>query len=264
MTDSDGSTTGAGARAPGGRRPERRRTGASRPGSVRVYEPSPAGGIGRPCLIWLHGGGFIGGDLDMPEADWTAREICARAGAVVVSVDYRLAVDGVHYPVPHDDAVAAIAWVRDCAGELGIDPGRILVGGASAGGNLAAGATSALRDRDDWAPAALVLAVPVAARGAPSPSPRLAARLAELPRVFHRDRARDRPLSENYLGGPLSSADGYAFPADAVLEDLCPTLVHQRRVRPSPRIGRSVHGGTGHGRRRRPASTWSEVCCTDS
>ena len=48
----------------------------------------------------------------MREADWTAREVCARAGAVVVSVDYRLAVDGVSYPVPHDDTVAAVAWVR--------------------------------------------------------------------------------------------------------------------------------------------------------
>ena len=56
----------------------------------------------------------------MREADWTAREVCVRAGAVVVSVDYRLAVDGVSYPVPHDDTVAAIClgarqrrWPRD-------------------------------------------------------------------------------------------------------------------------------------------------------
>ena len=123
------------------------------PVSVRVYEPSPAGGIGRPCLIWLHGGGFIGGDLDMREADWTAREICARAGAVVVSVDYRLAVDGVHYPVPHDDAVAAIAWVRDGAGELGIDPRSHprSVARARAATSPPVPTLSTLRDRDDWA-----------------------------------------------------------------------------------------------------------------
>ena len=64
---------------------------------------------------------FPGGDLDMREADWTAREVCARADAVVVSVDYRLAVDGVSYPVPHDDTVAAVRWVRDNAADLGID-----------------------------------------------------------------------------------------------------------------------------------------------
>src|SRR5690348_8182507 len=59
------------------------------PVPVRVYTPAEATGA---CLLWAHGGGFLGGDLDMHEADWTAREVCARAGAVVVSVDYRLAV----------------------------------------------------------------------------------------------------------------------------------------------------------------------------
>ena len=58
----------------------------------------------------------------MPEADWTAREICARTGGVVVSVDYRLAVGGVHHPVPLDDCVAATRWLRDHAAELGVDP----------------------------------------------------------------------------------------------------------------------------------------------
>ena len=78
------------------------------PVPVRMYTPPDAPSTGRPCLVWLHGGGFIGGDLDMREADWTAREVCARAGAVVASVDYRLAVGGVHYPVPHNDAVAVV------------------------------------------------------------------------------------------------------------------------------------------------------------
>jgi hypothetical protein len=60
-------------------------------------------------------GAFIGGDLDMPEADWVARELVSRAGIVVVSVDYRLCVNGVTYPVPHDDVVAAMRWVRQNA-----------------------------------------------------------------------------------------------------------------------------------------------------
>ena len=107
----------------------------------------------RPCLVWAHGGGFLGGDLDMREADWTAREVCVRAGAVVVSVDYRLAVDGVCYPVPHDDTVAAIAWVRDNAdGARASTPTASSVGGASAGANLTAGAVLKLRDRDGWLP----------------------------------------------------------------------------------------------------------------
>src|SRR5579871_523834 len=75
---------------------------------VRVYDPGSAGDRGepasetgggtRPCLVWMHGGGFIAGSLDMPEADWTARELALRAGAIVVSVDYRLCNNGVHFP----------------------------------------------------------------------------------------------------------------------------------------------------------------------
>ena len=86
------------------------------PVPVRVYDDEPPATAGtRPCLVWMHGGAFMAGNLDMPEADWTARELARRAGAVVVSVDYRLCNDGVHYPVPHDDVVAAVRWARDNA-----------------------------------------------------------------------------------------------------------------------------------------------------
>jgi len=195
------------------------------PVPVRIYTPTKYLPAAAPCLVWLHGGGFIGGDLDMREADWTAREVCAGAGAVVVSVDYRLAVGGVCYPVPHDDTVAAVTWVRDRAEDLGVDPARITIGGASAGGNLTAGAVVKLRDRDGWVPAALALVYPVLHARVPSPPPSLAAALAELPPVFHTPPGEERPLTENYLGGPLSSADGYAFAANATLDRLCPTLV---------------------------------------
>jgi acetyl esterase/lipase len=192
---------------------------------VRIYEPT-AGGGDRPCLIWAHGGGFLGGDLDMREADWTAREVCARAGAVVVSVDYRLAVDGVCYPVPHDDTVAAVTWVRDNAEALGIDGSRIAVGGASAGANLTAGAVLRIRDRDGWLPSALVFVYGVAHPVVPPASPALAAALAELPALLApRGGERDDFLTVNYLGGPISSADGYAMPALGLLEGLCPTVV---------------------------------------
>lgn len=195
------------------------------PVPVRIYRPAAQVAAQAPCLVWLHGGGFIGGDLDMREGDWTAREVCAAAGAVVISVDYRLAVGGVCYPVPHDDTVAAVAWVRDQADELGIDPARITIGGASAGGNLTAGAALKLRNRDGWVPAALVLVYPALHARVPPPSLSLAAALAELPPPFRRPPDEGHPLSENYLGGPLSSADGYAFPANAVLDGLTPTLV---------------------------------------
>ena len=104
-----------------------RETAAPGPhGPVPVRDLLPRRRRVRPArVVWLHGGAFRMGDLDMPEADWAARQVCERAGAVVVSVDYRLAVGGVTYPVPHDDVVAAVRWVRDSAADLGIDPERI-------------------------------------------------------------------------------------------------------------------------------------------
>lgn len=195
-------------------------------GSVPVRVYSPVGdATDRPGLVWVHGGAFVGGDLDMPEADWTARQVCERAGAVVVSVDYRLCLDGVHHPVPHDDVVAAFRWTRDNAGALGIDPARLSLGGASAGGNLAAGAALKLRDEDGQLPAALLPIYPVAHAVLPPASASLAAKMADVPAVLRFLPEDTDALNTNYLGGPLSRADGYAFPALAVLEGLCPTLV---------------------------------------
>jgi acetyl esterase/lipase len=194
------------------------------PVPVRTYTP-PSGGTGLPCLVWLHGGAFRMGDLDMPEADWTARQVCERAGAVVVSVDYRLCVGGVTFPVPHDDVVAAVRWVRERADTLGVDADRISLGGASAGGNLATGAALRLRDEDGWVPAALLLAYTTLHAVVPAPSAALAPLLAEIPRLL-RFLPEDRQgITENYLGGPSSRADGYAMPANAVLDGLCPVLL---------------------------------------
>jgi acetyl esterase len=194
------------------------------PVPVRVYTPT-AGGAELPCLVWLHGGAFRMGDLDMPEADWTAREICERAGAVVVSVDYRLCVGGVAYPVPHDDVVAAVRWVRDNAVPLGVDAERISLGGASAGGNLATGAALRLRDDDDWVPAGLVLAYTTFHAVVPSPSRTLAPLLEDIPTLLRFLPEVRRGITENYLGGPESRADGYAMPGNAVLEGLPPVLL---------------------------------------
>jgi acetyl esterase len=194
---------------------------------VRVYDDAgDAGPAGqRPALVWMHGGAFIGGNLDMPEADWTARELARRAGAVVVSVDYRLCVDGTHYPVPHDDVTAAVRWVRDNASTLGADPGRVCVGGASAGANLAAGAALKLRDADGQPPAQLIFAYGVAHTVIPPLSADHAALMREVPAMLQFPPEATGFLNVNYLGGPLSTADGYAFPAQADLRGLCPVLV---------------------------------------
>ncbi|MFI9172440.1 alpha/beta hydrolase [Streptomyces lincolnensis] len=194
------------------------------PIAVRVYRPPSAPQRPRPGLVWVHGGGWVFGDLDMHEADWTAREVCARGDAVVVSVDYRLAVDGVTYPVPHDDVVAAVRWVRDNAAVLGTDPTRITVGGASAGANLATGAVLRLRDDDNWLPAAQALAYSLMHSVLPPLSPPLAEAFAQLPRMVRILPGDVAEMTGNYLGG-TPDPHGYALPAGAVLDGLCPTLV---------------------------------------
>lgn len=193
------------------------------PVPVRLYLPDEPG-PDRPALVWMHGGAFRGGDLDMPEADRTARELCERAGAVVVSVDYRLCVGGVRYPVPHDDVVATYRWARDHATDLSIDGTRISIGGASAGGCLAIGAALKVRDEDGQPPAALLAVYPVAHAVIPAPSASLTASMAEVPAPLRFFPPLMQSINETYLGGPLSTADGYAFGAQAVLEGLCPTL----------------------------------------
>jgi acetyl esterase len=190
---------------------------------VRVYTPDT--GSDRPGLVWMHGGAFMMGDLDMPEADRTAREVAARAGAVVVSVDYRLAVGGVHYPVPLDDVVAVVRWVRDHPAELGLDPARIAVGGASAGGNLATGAVLRLRDEEGWQPAALVPVYGVFHPVLPEVPSHVDALMAEVPGLLRFTREQTAGITTNYLGGPPESADGYAMPALADLSGLCPTYL---------------------------------------
>jgi acetyl esterase len=110
---------------------------------VRIYRPRRAHG----AIVWLHGGGFVVGDVDT-EHLWAAR-IADGSGAVVISVGYRLAPEH-RFPAALDDAYAALAWTADHAVELGIDPERIAVGGHSAGAGLAAAV--ALRARDQHGP----------------------------------------------------------------------------------------------------------------
>lgn len=88
-----------------------------------------------PCLLYLHGGGWVIGDLD--SHDQPCRVLANAARCCVIAVDYRMAPEHV-YPAAVDDSAAALRFVAENAGRLRIDPGRIAVGGDSAGGNLAA------------------------------------------------------------------------------------------------------------------------------
>lgn len=109
---------------------------------VRIYRPTDEAGP-QPVLVWFHGGGWVLGSI--AGSDLTCRELAVRAGVVVVSVGYRLAPEH-PYPSGVDDCFAALVWVAAAAGELGVDPARVAVGGDSAGGNLAAVVALAARD----------------------------------------------------------------------------------------------------------------------
>lgn len=102
---------------------------------LRVYTPAGADVQAlRPAVLQYHGGGFVLGNLDTHES--VARYYCAHAGAVVISVDYRLAPEQ-RFPTQVEDSYAALKWVAGHTKELGVDPDRIAVAGDSAGGNLA-------------------------------------------------------------------------------------------------------------------------------
>ena len=116
-------------------------------GSLRLRIYIPLGDGPFPLMVFFHGSGFVVCSLDTH--DGMCRNLCAGAGCIVVSVDYRLAPES-KFPAAPDDCLAATRWAVANAAALGADPGRVLVAGDSAGGNLAA--VTALRIRDEGGP----------------------------------------------------------------------------------------------------------------
>lgn len=114
--------------------------GAAGPLRARLYRPDDSAAL--PLVIYFHGGGFVLCGLD--SHDNICRSLARRSGALVLSVDYRLAPEA-RFPAAADDAVAAVRWANAHAAQLGADPARIAVAGDSAGGNLAAVACQQLR-----------------------------------------------------------------------------------------------------------------------
>jgi acetyl esterase/lipase len=112
---------------------------------VRLYRPVEAGGP-LPTLLWIHGGGYVMGTPEMNDPQ--CAEFARALPALVASVDYRLAPEH-PYPVPLEDCYAALRWVQEQASELGVDRERIAIGGASAGGGLAAALALLARDRGE-------------------------------------------------------------------------------------------------------------------
>lgn len=184
---------------------------------IRVYTPN-SDSSGRPLLVWCHGGAWAAGDLEGPEGDATAREVVVRADAVVISVDYRLATHGVHFPTPLNDVVEAYRWARENAETFGADSDRITLAGASAGGNLAAGAALWIRDHGLPMPISLALAYPALHPELPAASAELQSKLDRLNKVAAAAPEILTPMIENYLGAPTGEASPYAMPG--VSEDL--------------------------------------------
>ncbi len=122
---------------------EDRTVGADPAVPVRIYRPYGA----RGAIVWLHGGGWVMGDVDTEHP--SAARLASASGATVISVGYRLAPEH-PFPAAFDDAYAVLTWASEHAAELGAEADRIAVGGHSAGGGLAAGL--ALRARDEQGP----------------------------------------------------------------------------------------------------------------
>ncbi len=112
---------------------------------VRVYRPDDQRGK-LPALYWIHGGGYVMGDID--QDDRLMMQLVKRIGCVAASVDYRLAPEH-PFPAPVEDCYAGLKWLFAHAAELQVEPSRIAIGGASGGGGLTAGLALLARDRGE-------------------------------------------------------------------------------------------------------------------
>jgi acetyl esterase/lipase len=186
--------------------------------ALRCYRPAGAEGA-LPAIYWIHGGGMVAGSV--AEDDVYCLRLAKSTGLVVVSVEYRLAPEH-PFPAALDDAYQGLLWTVDNAELLGIDPSRLAVGGASAGGGLAAG--TVLRARDEHGPQLKFqyLAYPMLDDRDQTPSN---AEFSGIP-SWNRER---NTLAWSWLLGPdhgTGRVSHYAAPARAAsLSGLPPTLI---------------------------------------
>ena len=174
--------------------------------TVRVYRPANATGT-LPGIYYIHGGGMILGNV--AGEDGNATMICDLVGAVVVSVEYRLAPENPH-PAPAEDCYAGLAWFAANAESLGVDPARLGIYGGSAGGGLTLAVALMARDRGGPALKFMMPIYPMIDDSNTSASSH------EITDIGIWDRAGNIEAWGWYLGG--KPADQYAAPARA--EDL--------------------------------------------
>jgi len=192
------------------------------PVRVRIYRP-PGDATARPAVVYVHGGGFIAGDLD--SEDLRCVRLAHDGGCVVVSVEYRLAPEH-RYPAALDDCYAALCWTSSSAPALGVDPARIGLVGASSGGNLAAGTALRARDRGEPAVAFQCLVYPTLDDRMETAS----VGFVDTPMIDGSDVAR---CWDYYLGPDRSDVSEYAAPGRAAdLAGLPPTYVMTAELDP--------------------------------
>ncbi|MBJ8338130.1 alpha/beta hydrolase [Antrihabitans sp. YC3-6] len=183
---------------------------------IRIYRPAAASDTPLPIVVFAHGGGFVFCDLD------THDDLCRRmtngVGAVVISVDYRLAPEH-PWPAAVTDVYAATAWAAVHATEVGGDATRVAVAGDSAGGNLAAVATTLARDRSGPNVCAQLLLYPVIAADFETESYRT------FETGFYNTRAAMCWYWDQYLPDLANRAHPTASPLRAELAGLPPAVV---------------------------------------
>jgi acetyl esterase/lipase len=171
---------------------------------IRIYTPKERDGL-LPGLVFFHGGGFVMGDLE------STHPRCLRlasGGAVVVSVDYRLAPEH-PFPAGIEDCYTALQWTADHAVAIGVNPKQLAVGGVSAGGCLAAGVALMARDREGPAIGFQLLIYPVLDDRLQTPSMRKGAQFP----IWNSRNCTD--MWHHYLGAQRNAVSPYAAPARA-------------------------------------------------
>jgi acetyl esterase len=177
-----------------------------RPGvRVRIYTPVPRCSPG-PALLYLHAGGFVLGGLESDEA--RCLRFSAEAGYVVLAVEYRLAPEH-PFPAAFEDCRTVLDWLCEEADHLGIDRGRLSVGGSSAGGALAAGLSLWARDHGGPPLAAQLLVYPVIDDRLGTDSIK---KFWDCPGW---NGAATAQMWAHYLGSPAGAPSAYAVPARA-------------------------------------------------
>jgi acetyl esterase len=181
----------------------------------RIY--APVRGESLPALLYMHGGGWVVGDID--SHDSVCRALAGRAGCMVLSLDYRLAPEH-RFPAALEDSWAGLVWLHENAAAIGADPDRLAVGGDSSGGNLAAVVARWARERGGPRIAAQVLIYPVTNYDLNTPS------YATMGTGYGLTRESMRWYWEQYLADPDDGASPDASPLRASdLTGLAPALV---------------------------------------